>query len=91
MIDFQILSLMTFLPLVGALFILSIRGEEALVTRNARFAALYTSLFNLALSIFLLSIFDGSSGDSHGSRRSVSITTWVLTEFPCFSSRCRPS
>ena len=63
MIDFQILSLMTFLPLVGALFILSIRGEEVLVTRNARFAALYTSLFNLALAIFLLSNFDGSRGD----------------------------
>jgi NADH-quinone oxidoreductase subunit M len=63
MIDFQILSLMTFLPLVGALFIISIRGDVALVARNARFAALYTSLFNLALAIFLFSNFDGSRGD----------------------------
>jgi NADH-quinone oxidoreductase subunit M len=63
MVDFQILSLMTFLPLVGVLFILTIRGDTALVARNARFAALYTSLFNLALSGYLLMNFDGSSTD----------------------------
>ena len=63
MLDFQILSLLTFLPLVGALFILTIRGDAALVARNARFAALYTSLFNFVLSIYLLKNFNGASGD----------------------------
>lgn len=63
MLDFQILSLLTFLPLVGALFILTIRGDTALVARNARFAALYTSLFNFVLSIYLIKNFDGTSGD----------------------------
>jgi len=63
MVDFQILSLMTFLPLVGALFILTIRGDAALVARNARFAALYTALFNLALAAYLVKSFDGSSAD----------------------------
>lgn len=63
MLDFQILSLMTFLPLVGALFILTIRGDAAVVARNARFAALYTALFNLALAAYLVRHFDGSSAD----------------------------
>ncbi len=53
MIDYPILSLMTFLPLLGVLFIAFIRGQEAVVARNARFVALYTSLFTLAISIFV--------------------------------------
>lgn len=53
MIDFPILSLITFLPLVGALFILTIRGEEAVVARNSRHVALYTSVFTLALTLFM--------------------------------------
>lgn len=53
MIDFPILSLVTFLPLIGALFILTIRGEEAVVARNSRHVALYTSVFTLALTLFM--------------------------------------
>ena len=34
--DQPLLSLLTFLPLVGAAIILSIRGDKALVDRNAR-------------------------------------------------------
>ena len=34
--DWPILSLTTFVPLVGALFILFIRGEKQVVDRNAR-------------------------------------------------------
>jgi NADH-quinone oxidoreductase subunit M len=60
MIDFPILSLMTFLPLVGAFFILLIRGTPEVTARNAKFAALYTSLFTFALSVYLLAQFDGS-------------------------------
>jgi NADH-quinone oxidoreductase subunit M len=63
MIDFQILSLLTFLPLVGALFILTIRGTPELVARNARWAALYTALFNLALAAYLVKNFDGGNAD----------------------------
>lgn len=61
MTDFPLLSLMTFLPLVGALFILTIRGEAATVARNARYAALYTSLFTFGLSLYMLAQFDGST------------------------------
>jgi len=51
--NLPILSLVTFLPLVGALFILGIRGEAEVVARNARWAALWTSLVTFALSLFL--------------------------------------
>jgi len=63
MIEFPILSLMTALPLIGALFIFIIRGDEETVARNARFTALYTSVFVFALSIYLLGRFDGSSAE----------------------------
>ncbi len=51
--DWPILSLVTFLPLVGVLFILAIRGEEKIVARNARYVALWTSLITLVVSLFL--------------------------------------
>lgn len=62
-ISFPILSLMTFLPLAGAFFILLIRGNEDMVARNARYAALYTSIFTFALSLYMLARFQtGEAG-----------------------------
>jgi len=63
MVDFPILSLMTFLPLVGAFFIMLVRGAPDVVARNARYAALYTSLFTFALSVFMLMNFNGTSAE----------------------------
>jgi len=63
MIHFPVLSLMIFLPLVGSLFILNIRGEGEIVARNAKYAALYTSMFTFALSVYVLNQFDGSIAD----------------------------
>ncbi len=60
---FPILSLVTFLPLAGALIILTVRGEDAVVARNARWTALWTSLITLALSLVLWVRFDGASAD----------------------------
>ena len=53
MSDWPILSIVTFLPLVGAAFILVIRGDEADVARNARSVALWTSLITFAVSILV--------------------------------------
>ena len=60
MTDLPILSLVTFLPLVGAAFILLIRGDEEIVARNARSTALWSSLATFALSILLWTGFDES-------------------------------
>ena len=58
-----LLSLVTFLPLVGAAFILMTRGDEALVARNARNIALWTSLLVFALSLLLWIQFDLNTAD----------------------------
>ncbi len=61
MSDFPILSIVTFLPLVGALAILIIRGDEEVVTRNAKATALWTTLITFCLSLMLWTGFDRTS------------------------------
>ena len=59
MTEIPILSLITFLPLVGAFFILLIRGDEETAARNAKYTALYTSLFTFGLSVYMFCKFNG--------------------------------
>src|SRR5579864_1786828 len=60
---FPILSLITWLPLVGGVIIMSVRGDEATVASNARWTALWTSLIVMVLSFVLWVKFDtGESG-----------------------------
>ena len=61
MVGFPLLSLVIFLPLIGALFVLAVRGDEAEVARNARYGALWTSLSTFALSLLVWARFDASS------------------------------
>jgi len=58
---FPLLSLITFLPLAGALIILCIRGDAEVVARNARWTALWTSLLVFLLSLLLWFGFDRST------------------------------
>ena len=60
-LGFPILSLLTFLPLVGVAIIMSVRGEEAVLASNARWTALWTSLGVFALSLVLWVRFDQSN------------------------------
>jgi NADH-quinone oxidoreductase subunit M len=62
-IHWPLLSLVTFLPLVGAAFILMARGDDEVVARNARNIALWTSLIDLGLSLVLWFEFDPSTAD----------------------------
>ncbi|HUA78303.1 MAG TPA: NADH-quinone oxidoreductase subunit M, partial [Acetobacteraceae bacterium] len=55
---FPILSLVTFLPLVGGAVIMSIRGDEEVVASNARWTALWTSLIVFGLSLVLWADFN---------------------------------
>jgi NADH-quinone oxidoreductase subunit M len=61
--NWPLLTLTIFLPLVGVLFILVLRGEEADVARNARWIALWTSLIDLALSLAIWAYFDPAQAD----------------------------
>ena len=62
MISWPILSVVTFLPIVGAVFIALLRDDEAGV-RNARWVALWTTLVTFVISLFLIWRFDASSAD----------------------------
>jgi NADH-quinone oxidoreductase subunit M len=56
--DWPLLSLVTFLPLVGAALILLTRGDADVVARNARYVALWTSLVTFAVSLLVWGNFD---------------------------------
>ncbi|MBX3454776.1 NADH-quinone oxidoreductase subunit M [Ferrovibrio sp.] len=56
-----LLSIVTFLPLVGAAFILLARGPEEIVARNARNAALWTTVITFAVSLLIWIEFDNST------------------------------
>src|SRR5882724_3938455 len=58
-----ILSLVTFLPLVGAAIMLSVRGDQETVARQARYIALWTTLITFVLSLFIWIGFDATSAD----------------------------
>ena len=58
MTGWYILSTLTFLPLVGALFIWVIRGDDDVARRNIRATALSVTVINLLLSLLAWSSFD---------------------------------
>jgi NADH-quinone oxidoreductase subunit M len=60
---FPVLSLITFLPLIGVLFILLVRGDEATVARNARYTAIWTSSATFIVSLFLWINFDNTTAN----------------------------
>jgi NADH-quinone oxidoreductase subunit M len=59
--SWPILSVTTFLPLVGALFILAIQGDDAAAKRNARWVALWSTIVTFAVSLVLVWRFDAAS------------------------------
>ena len=61
--ELPVLSLLIVLPLVGAVLVLFIRGEEEIVKRNARNVALWTSLITFVLSLMLWQGFDVTVAD----------------------------
>ena len=61
MTDWPILSLIIFLPTVGALFVFLVRGDARIVARNARMTALWTSLITFVLSLGIWIDFDTST------------------------------
>ncbi|MDA1131656.1 MAG: NADH-quinone oxidoreductase subunit M [Proteobacteria bacterium] len=73
MVDWPILSVLIFLPAVGAAFILVIRGEAAVVAQNARSVALWTSLITFGLSLLLWTGFDTTTAAFQFEER----TPWI--------------
>jgi NADH-quinone oxidoreductase subunit M len=63
MASWPILSITTFLPIVGALLIMMLRGDDPAVRRNARWIALWTTFVTLAVSLVMVWRFDPSSAE----------------------------
>ena len=61
--SWPILSVTTFLPLAGALFIMAMRSDGDAENRNARWVALWTTLITFAISLILLYRFDAGSAE----------------------------
>src|ERR1043166_4885572 len=63
MFDWPILSTITFLPSVGALIVLIIRGDDAAARRNMFQVALWTTIITFIISLFIWWAFDnGNAG-----------------------------
>jgi NADH-quinone oxidoreductase subunit M len=63
MSSMPLLSIVTFLPLVGAAFIFLARGQEEIVARNARSVALWTTTITFAVSLLIWLNFDNSTAN----------------------------
>jgi NADH-quinone oxidoreductase subunit M len=61
--SFPLLSLVTFLPLAGVVFILTIRGSDDVVRRATRQTALWTTLVTFAVSLLIWIRFDTSTAE----------------------------
>jgi NADH-quinone oxidoreductase subunit M len=63
MTNWPILSVVTFLPLLGALFIALVRGNDNLAKGTARWVALWSTLVTFAISLVMVWRFDSSSAE----------------------------
>src|SRR6516164_2571338 len=63
MTTWPILSVVTFLPLVGALLVYVSRGVDEAARRNARWIALWTTLITFLVSLILVWRFDPAQSD----------------------------
>ena len=63
MFGFGILSGLVILPLIGAAFILCLRGEDEATLSNARWAALLTTIITFLMSLWAWSLFDAQSSN----------------------------
>jgi len=61
--NFPILSAIIFIPLIGALFILVTKGEHKNIVKSSKYVAIFSSLANFFLSIFLWYSIDTSTSE----------------------------
>ena len=63
MSSWPLLSVVTFLPLIGALFVFAVRGESEIAARNARYVALWTTVITFLLSLLIWVGFDPTTAE----------------------------
>ena len=77
MTTWPILSVTTFLPLVGALLVYVVRGEDEAAKRNSRWIALWTTLITFAVSVILVMRFDPANADFQFVEKSAWLATGI--------------
>lgn len=77
MTTWPILSVMTFLPLVGALIVYLSRGDDEAAKRNSRWIALWTTVITFAVSVILVMRFDPSNADFQFVEKSAWLATGI--------------
>jgi NADH-quinone oxidoreductase subunit M len=75
MVTWPILSVVTFLPVFGALVVWISRGDDEAARRNSRWIALWTTLVTFGISLILVSRFDPAQTDF----QFVEKTSWLAT------------
>jgi len=61
--NFPILSAIIFIPLIGAMFILITTGSQKNIEKNSKYVAIFSSLANFFLCLFLWYIFDETTSE----------------------------
>ena len=61
--NFPILSAIIFIPLIGAFFILITQGSEKNIEKNSKYVAIFSSLANFFLSLFIWFSFDPNTSE----------------------------
>lgn len=77
MTTWPILSVTTFLPLVGALIVYLSRGDDEAAKRNSRWIALWTTVITFAVSAILVMRFDPSNADFQFVEKSAWLATGI--------------
>jgi NADH-quinone oxidoreductase subunit M len=62
-LNWPILSVVTFLPVLGALFIMIVRGDDRVAKGTARWVALWATLITFAISLVLVWRYDPTSAE----------------------------
>ena len=61
--NFPILTAVIFIPIIGAFFVFITKGSQKNVEKNSKYVAIFTSVANFFLSLFLWYSFDANTSD----------------------------
>ena len=61
--NFPILTAVIFIPIIGAFFVFITKGSQKTIEKNSKYVAIFTSVANFFLSLFLWYSFDTNTSD----------------------------
>ena len=79
--NFPILSAIIFIPLIGATFIFITRGSQKNVEKNSKYVAIFSSLTNFLLSLYIWYIFDNTTSDFQFVEKKIGLMVLLTTNW----------